>query len=756
MAASSLKQLLSEHRVSSRTLRALDSCRQPQQLHAAVKLVWRKLPSATQAIVRADVHEWVSMCAEAVPSTPTPADRFQFLQKCHAAINEAQAVSDWVTTALDLSTVLPRAVDPSPIAEVQCGRTFRAALIAISKQEDLTREHLRQALKGVQQVLEHAGAAPQPSQSYNWFLNDTATSAAGTAMVSPAAPPAVVERAVTALPTGPSPAKISSATLETSSAPSVTASSPVGAVIQPPVPPDARALRANNLHRERTVQEYNALLSETMRPLTQFTSNDVARGFGHVYVSADTFDKYFCTEDSIDIHHPGGWFLRLRGRSNAGELYKTDADFRAERRQQAVGMSKRQKTETGSVVPHTPPPKTYPTAQAQQGGPPAVPVSSQHPYMPWSPVPTPGPYYTSWWPSWEGSQPGYGAPPTPQAFQAPQPPALPTPGTTSTTAVPTGALPESTTWAEYAQAQNAPAEGAWRHGWALLPFLPVGYECPRDLQDLVRLAASVVRNHEVGQFVRQLLEALPSAVGPPDTPDAPLVLSEWTCCWDCRTLVSLRGSDCAESQWSCPVCRGGSRVHVPSLLPSTPLPPQYTEEPTVVPVVYVILRRLHAYPGPWCQRLAQLLSAWCRCLLTHPRRLTCYGLLISPPIFCDGRPVLLYAEGATAFQAEPYFVSDVVPMVRVFAANWCTTCGRPRVAQVIVVAAPQLGCQSPRAICTCLPPGAQPVDKQLAARTSLRAGIQLLEHVVPVSSRSPPPPWGAFNWGAGEWGPAPL
>ena len=113
--------------------------------------------------------------------------------------------------------------------------------------------------------------------------------------------------------------------------------------------------------------------------------------------------------------------------------------------------------------------------------------------------------------------------------------------------------------------------------------------------------------------------------------------------------------------------------------------------------VTLTLRRLHAYPGPWCQRLAELLSAWCRCLLTRPRRLTCYGLLISPPIFCDGRPVLLYAEGATAFQAEPYFVSDVVPMVRVFAADWCTTCGRPRVAQVIVVAVPRLGCHSPRA-----------------------------------------------------------
>ena len=136
-----------------------------------------------------------------------------------------------------------------------------------------------------------------------------------------------------------------------------------------------------------------------------------------------------------------------------------------------------------------------------------------------------------------------------------------------------------------------------------------------------------------------------------------------------------------------------------------------------------------------CAVLWSQAVVWGRCLLTRPRRLTCYGLLISPPIFCDGRPVLLYAEGATAFQAEPYFVSDVVPMVRVFATDWCTTCGRPRVAQVIVVAAPRLGCHSPRAICTCLPPGAQPVDKQLAARTSLRAGIQLLEHVVPVSSR---------------------
>ena len=235
--------------------------------------------------------------------------------------------------------------------------------------------------------------------------------------MSSAAPPLVVEQAVTALPAGPSPATISSAISEASSAPSVTASSPVGAVVQPPVPPDAWVLRANNLHRERTVQEYNALLSETMRPLTQFTSNDRARGFGHVYVSADAFDKHFSTVDSIDLHHLGGWFLRITRRSNAGELYKTDADFRAERRQQAVGVFKRQKTETVSVVPHTPPPKTPPTAQVQQGGPTAMPVSSPQSYMTWSPSPAPGPYYTSRWPSWEGSQPGYGAPPALLAFR---------------------------------------------------------------------------------------------------------------------------------------------------------------------------------------------------------------------------------------------------------------------------------------------------------------------------------------------------
>ena len=79
VAASSLKHLLSNHRVNSLTLCALDSCRQPQQLHAAVKLVWRKLPPATSAVVRADVHQWVSKCAEAVPSTPTLAAQFRFL-----------------------------------------------------------------------------------------------------------------------------------------------------------------------------------------------------------------------------------------------------------------------------------------------------------------------------------------------------------------------------------------------------------------------------------------------------------------------------------------------------------------------------------------------------------------------------------------------------------------------------------------------------------------------------------------------------
>ena len=95
---------------------------------------------------------------------------------------------------------------------------------------------------------------------------------------------------------------------------------------------------------------------------------------------------------------------------------------------------------------------------------------------------------------------------------------------------------------------------------------------------------------------------------------------------------------------------------MPSFLDSTPSPPKFTEDPTVEPAVYVVLRRLYAYPDPWRGRLAQLLSAWCQCLLTRPQRLTCYDLLIYPPIFCDGRPLLLYAEGTRASQTEPYFV----------------------------------------------------------------------------------------------------
>ena len=34
--------------------------------------------------------------------------------------------------------------------------------------------------------------------------------------------------------------------------------------------------------------------------------------------------------------------------------------------------------------------------------------------------------------------------------------------------------------------------------------------------------------------------------------------------------------------------------------------------------------------------------------------------------------------------------------------------------------------------------------------------LQLEVNIIVIPTRSPPPPWGAFNWGAGEWGPALL
>ena len=99
---------------------------------------------------------------------------------------------------------------------------------------------------------------------------------------------------------------------------------PLGTVVssQPAVPTNARVLRANNLHRERTAEEYNELLRGTLQPLTQFSVTDVARGFGHIYVTAEIFNKYYSTVDSVDIQHPWCWHLRLRGRSNSGDLYR--------------------------------------------------------------------------------------------------------------------------------------------------------------------------------------------------------------------------------------------------------------------------------------------------------------------------------------------------------------------------------------------------------------------------------------------------
>ena len=52
------------------------------------------------------------------------------------------------------------------------------------------------------------------------------------------------------------------------------------------------------------------------------------------------------------------------------------------------------------------------------------------------------------------------------------------------------------------------------------------------------------------------------------------------------------------------------------------------------------------------------------------------------------------------------------------------------------------------------------------SRASIEEAVKLGVHLVAPPSHfteekvlclfSPPPPWGAFNWRAGEWGPAPL
>ena len=120
------------------------------------------------------------MCAEAFFTAPTAVDRLQFLRICHQNIGNAPQATDWITGALDLCTQLPNAFDPSPIVDVQCARTFRAALLTISKREDLSWDHLRQASKAVQQVLRTGDDAPADQPSYDWFLDPAAGAHTGT------------------------------------------------------------------------------------------------------------------------------------------------------------------------------------------------------------------------------------------------------------------------------------------------------------------------------------------------------------------------------------------------------------------------------------------------------------------------------------------------------------------------------------------------------------------------------------------------
>ena len=297
VAESSLRQILVDPKVAASTLRALEACRQLQQLHAAVKPVRRKLTPAVQTAARANVPEWSSMCAEAVPTAPTAPDRLQLLRTCHHNIGNAPQATDWITVALDRSTQLPNAIDPSPIGDVQCARTFRAALLTMSKQEDLSRDHLRQASKAVQHVLRTGDDAPADQPSYDWFLD-----LAARAHNEPPPRASAAESAVQAAPATPVPPTTVQST-PPGTPPAPPARLPVGTVVssQPAVPHDARVLHANNLHRERTTEEYNELLRGTLQPLTQFSVTDVARGFGHIYVTAEIFNKYYSTVDSVDI-----------------------------------------------------------------------------------------------------------------------------------------------------------------------------------------------------------------------------------------------------------------------------------------------------------------------------------------------------------------------------------------------------------------------------------------------------------------------
>ena len=189
--------------------------------------------------------------------------------------------------------------------------------------------------------------------------------------------------------------------------------------------------------------------------------------------------------------------------------------------------------------------------------------------------------------------------------------------------------------------------------------------------------------------------------------------------------------------WSCPICGGASHVEVPRVTPSQPfypIPPKPIDDQRIEPAVPYVLQWLSAHDPIWGNSLWRALAEWCKCLVTRSRRLGCLQFLLSPPIFAGCQPILLYSEGSRASPGIPHFASGPSRSVPVHANDWCKTCGRPQVAGPRVLKASP-GCHFPRALCVCLLPGAQPVNKDLAARSCVVVGAVVLTHVLPVLSR---------------------
>lgn len=102
-ASAALKELLIGHQCGGTTLKALDGVRLPQQLQAALRQIWSKVPSNQKLALVGPLTEWSNACLQLAPTAGiTAQDKLVALKGIQHSLSQLPADMDWIGLAYSI------------------------------------------------------------------------------------------------------------------------------------------------------------------------------------------------------------------------------------------------------------------------------------------------------------------------------------------------------------------------------------------------------------------------------------------------------------------------------------------------------------------------------------------------------------------------------------------------------------------------------------------------------------------------------